>query len=349
MSAMTKNKCIKIISIILICLFAVGIVIGAAFLGVFLYKPPLDNIRTVAYITSGSISDESSLKNYDFSKITHVIYAFAYINGSTFEVYIDKAEKLRLLSDYLKRDYPEVKLMLSVASAPENDGFCDTAHSEERRVRFAEQCVAFMTEYGLDGMDIDWEYPAYSGMGRKICSSCASDHEKLLAVLRDKMPKDAILSFAGANSSMLLNKYKNRKLAKIVDFVNVMLYDFALDNNGNFGYTKNIMFEYNLAGYSKEQLNFGLPFYGRSKNKDLDYPSYSDICARIERGEGEFIEKRNTSILRLSGGDVSFDSKEKISSKVKYVKERGYGGVFCWHLACDRDGELMTIIAAELS
>jgi len=348
MSDMTKSRRNKIIALILIIIFVAGVIIGAAFLGVFLYKPDIDEIRMLAYITSDSVTDDGSLVKYDFSKTTHIIYAFAYIDGTTFEVYVDKPEALQILSQYLKKNYPEVKLMLSVASAFENDGFCDTAHVDEKRSGFAKQCVALMTKYELDGIDIDWEYPGFKGMGRKICSSCSSDHEKLLATLRSEMPDGAILSFAGAGSSIILNKYKNRKLAKIVDFVNVMLYDFSLDNNGNYGYSKNIIYEYNLAGYSKTQLNFGLPFYGRSENKNLDYLSYAQLCEMVERGEGKLVEQTNTSIVQIYGGGVSFDSKEKISAKVKYVKKTGYGGLFCWHLACDRNNELLTIIYDEL-
>ena len=44
-----------------------------------------------------------------------------------------------------------------------SDAFPSMAASSSARKRFASQCVELIEDYGFDGIDLDWEYPGYSG------------------------------------------------------------------------------------------------------------------------------------------------------------------------------------------
>lgn len=331
-----------VIASVLVVVF-VAVVIGATFLGLFLYNPHLDGgVRVLAYITSSSVAEVENLEEFDFSNVTHLIYAFAKVREDNFEIYVEDEEALARLSSHVAEHYPNVKFMLSVASAWENDGFCRVSHTQDGRSYFAEQCAELMSAYDLDGIDIDWEYPNYEMGGRRVCEDCVSDHASLLETLRYTLPKGALLSYAGACGT-LARGYENDRLRKVVDFVNVMLYDYSQEHNSPIADSAYSAWRYQVLGYSKEQINWGLPFYGRCADEGYDYFSYAQIEDLISRGEATLHEDKDESYAMYQGHRLSYDSKSIILKKAQIVKKRGYGGVFCWNFSCD-NGELMPLI-----
>lgn len=343
-----KPKAKKVLTIILIVLAISVTIIGAVFLGLFLYNPPLDDgVRVLAYITSASVVNAEDLSEFDFSTVTHLIYSFAHVKESDFTIYIEEEDSLARLSEYIHEFYPNVKLMLSVGSDWNDDGFCRMSHSKEGREFFANQCSSIMRKYRLSGIDIDWEYPNFDMYGRHRCRSCPTDHATLLETLRNLLPSDALLSYAGPGSAGLACGFINDRLSKIVDFVNVMLYDFSLKKNSPVSSSAYGAWNYQLLGYSKKQINWGLPFYGRCADEGYDYYSYSQIQALILEGRATLHQNTNQSYAMFDGHRLSYDSRDIIMKKTQLINKRGYGGVFCWHFSCD-NGELMSLIWNEL-
>lgn len=336
---MKSNKR-KIFIIILICVFFAFLIIGSVFLGIYLYKPESPE-RIVAYLSSEAIVDEHSLEKFDFSKTTHLIYAFAHVDGKSLKIYIENESGFAILANCLQEKYPNVKLMLSVASAWENDGFCAVSRTSENRRSFALQCADYMEKYSIDGIDIDWEYPSYQMADRPICKDCVYDHASLLETLREILPSGSVLSYAGDWNGFLL---RHNRLKKVVDFVNVMLYDNSLSDNSPFSRSKNAMYNYCLKGYSKTQLNWGWPFYCRSETPECDYFTYAKIIDLAISGDAQIFDYRNCTYAMYNGNKLSFDTYAQIVKKTKYARKTGYGGVFCWNLAYDRDCELINAI-----
>lgn len=330
----------------ILILVLVALIIGATFLGIYLHDSNREDFRVLAYFTPRSDYVEEDIEKYDFSKITHLIYAFANVRSDTLELYIKDEEIFAYLVRHLKENYPNVKIMLSVGSSMENDGYCSIASTVEGRDSFVRQCSAIIEGYGIDGIDIDWEYPGYSMFDRKVCSNCVSDHASLIEALREGLPDGAVLSYAGCGNA--LGWYDHKRLSKVVDFVNVMLYDFSLENNSPFDSAKKAIYNYQLKGYRKDQLNWGVPFYGRCAVEEYDYRTYAQIMDLADMGELQIVQEKNRSYAYYKGNLLSFDSREQILKKSKYVKKRGYGGVFCWNMTYDRDGELMSLIWNEL-
>lgn len=61
--------------------------------------------------------------------------------------------------------------------------FAAAAVSPEKREAFAQSCIALVENYGLDGIDIDWEYPKND--------SEAKDYVALLKVVRQRLDEMA--------------------------------------------------------------------------------------------------------------------------------------------------------------
>ena len=138
--------------------------------------------RIVAYFPEWAVYRRNyHVANIPADKITHVNYAFAKPTADgdcvLFDAYaaIDKAypgdkwDQGVLRGSFnqlqiLKKKHPHLKTLISVGGWTLSGPFSDIAFTEEKRVKFAKACVAFMVKYGFDGVDIDWEYPVSGGL-----------------------------------------------------------------------------------------------------------------------------------------------------------------------------------------
>ena len=124
-------------------------------------KKKADETVIVAYVTSwtNEVPDPSTM--------THINYAFGHVNDTFNGVRIDNPDRLRMIVG-LKAKNPALKVMLSVGGWG-SGRFSEMAATTENRMAFAKDCKRVVEEFGLDGIDIDWEYPTQSQA--KISSS----------------------------------------------------------------------------------------------------------------------------------------------------------------------------------
>src|SRR5688572_6166386 len=116
--------------------------------------------KLIAYVTGWS-----QPVSIDTSRITHVNFAFARIDGQDRVVLPDEASARRLAEIVaLKRTAPALRVLVSVGGWGA-DGFSDAALTDESRARFADSGVELLKRYALDGIDLDWEYPGQPGPG----------------------------------------------------------------------------------------------------------------------------------------------------------------------------------------
>jgi len=135
--------------------------------------------RVVGYFCEWGIyaaHDNYYVTDIPFEKLTHINYAFVGLNPSTLAVDIydpwattdivypgekwDTTYKGNLgMLRKMKEQYPHIKVLISVGGWTKSHGFHNAAATDANRKTAAKNLVAFMKQYGLDGVDIDWEYP----------------------------------------------------------------------------------------------------------------------------------------------------------------------------------------------
>jgi len=169
-----------------------------------------------------------------------------------------------------------------------SDNFPKVAADAAKRTRFAEQCVELIKDYDFDGIDLDWEYPAY-----KDHSGTPEDTENfvlLLQELRSKLDEYGattgkyyeITAAVGCGPSVIAG-YDIPNTAPLLDQINLMTYDFFGAWSDRTGANAPVYYQgfpdgdewsrWNVDGCVKNwreggavdtQLNIGLPFYGQS-------------------------------------------------------------------------------------
>lgn len=168
--------------------------------------------------------------------LTHLNYAFAYLDPSTFKVTtMDAATPTSLFDDIsdLKVDNPDLKIFVSLGGWTFSDNdtytqpiFGNIARSASNRQTFADGLVTFLNHYGFDGVDLDWEYPGAPDRGGK--SDDTSNYVELVKTLRatfDRSGRSLGLTFTAPSSFWYLRWFDLPGMMKYCDWVNLMSYD----------------------------------------------------------------------------------------------------------------------------
>ena len=170
----------------------------------------------LAYVTAWS----NIMPDTDW--VTHINYAFGHVNDTFNGVRIDNEERLRSIV-LLRKQKPSLKIMLSIGGWG-SGGFSEMAADETGRKAFAADCRRVVEVFGLDGIDMDWEYPTSDDAG--ISSSPGDKHNFTLLMrdIRAAIGEEKLLTFASAANADYVDF---RAVDDYVDFVNIMTYDMA--------------------------------------------------------------------------------------------------------------------------
>lgn len=302
----------------------------------------------VAYVTSWSRVMP------DPFVMTHINYAFGHVNDTFNGVRIDNPRRLKAMVS-LKDKNPALKVMLSVGGWG-SGRFSEMAADVQNRLSFAQDCLRIVEEFGLDGIDIDWEYPTSSDAG---ISSSPDDRENfnlLMKDLRTVLGSDRLLTLA---SSAYAEYIDFHTCIQYLDFVNIMTYDMAnapkhhsplYASENTKGTCEGAVKAHIKAGVPASQLVLGVPFYGRG---GTDLPKFMDYRKIVElEGYTEaWDEKAQVPYLADKDGNlvIGYDNPESLVLKCSFIKENGLLGGMYWDYAGDKDnGELQKTLANEL-
>lgn len=304
----------------------------------------------VAYVTSWS--DVMPDPQY----MTHINYAFGHVNESFDGVKIDNEERLKQIVD-LKKQKPELNVLLSIGGWG-SGRFSEMAANEEFRQAFARDCDRVVKEFGLDGIDIDWEYPTSS---MADISSSPDDTENFTLLMRD------IRSAIGDKKELTLATVASARyidfkaILPFIDFVNIMAYDMASapkhhsalypsENSGDITSDQAVTAHLN-AGVPLSKLVMGMPFYGRGGN---GYPSFQDFN-KVGNTNEDYTEKWDSVAqvpYLVNKNDTlvfGFENPRSLAIKCQYILDRDLLGGMYWDYSGDNEqGDLRRTVAENL-
>ena len=145
-----------------------------------------------------------------------------------------------------KAKNPHIRTVLSVGGWVWSTKFSDAVASADSRQKLASSCVKIMLDYGLDGLDIDWEFPGggdgKTNLGPTGTSFKREDTENLIALFGEfrnqfkalKSPKkDSYLLTFDVHSLPMwyLNRNQLGRMASLLDWFNVMNYEVKSKKN----------------------------------------------------------------------------------------------------------------------
>ena len=236
-----------------------------------------------------------------YKKLTHIAHAFATLPGNpdgTIRVPEDFVEPA-LIS---KAHAAGVKVLLSIGGGDGVQGprFNRMARDEDRRRTFVRSVHTFLETYGYDGVDIDWEVP--NAADRANCTT-------LMQELRNELPAPRwIIAMAiPADPRSWGVGFDVPALAPILDFINVMTYDFHGPWSDHAGHNSPLALNpddpelegsvetsidlfANDYGVPPSKLNFGTAFYGYEFRGIRALWEHCDGCEVIGRNYASYIK-----------------------------------------------------------
>lgn len=311
---------------------------------------PVQERIIVAYVTSWSevLPDPKYM--------THINYAFGHVNETFDGVRIDNPERLRQLVA-LKQQAPQLKIQLSVGGWG-SGRFSEMAADSQKRKAFAADCRRVVEEYGLDGIDIDWEYPTSKAAGISASPQDTENFTLLMRDLRRALGKQPLLTLATVASAQYIHF---KKILPYIDFVNIMSYDMGNAPRHHAGLypsehtgwmTASQAVEAHLAaGVPASKLTMGLPFYGRGGAECPDFTDYREV----EQWTGKFTTHWDSvaqvPYLANAQGELvlGYENPRSLAGKCRYIVEHNLLGGMYWEYAGDTDeGELRRTLYENL-
>jgi chitinase len=225
-----------------------------------------------------------------FSKMTHVIHAFAEPNTDG-TLFLDPGpppllEPALITSAHANGVYVLISIGgSSTAGQPPDSTFRTISQSASLRTAFANNIVTFCTTYGYDGVDIDWEMPGAMDPTDPGATDRANFDLMIQAIriafnsaLAPPLSPTWLISIATSCDNWGAQWLDYPTLNNYVDFYNDMTYDMHGSWNNTMGYNAPL-FQGNYAednlcdqtamdymlttrGVPAAQVNMGIPFYG---------------------------------------------------------------------------------------
>lgn len=310
-------------------------------------------------------------RDIDPNICTHIIVSCAKIQNSTIVPLAKEHTKVYSEVVNLKKQNPNLLVLLCLA-----EGFESLVRDQEAVAIFAFNAYQFLVSHGFDGLDLDWEFPGWPAW--KKDSREREQFTYLVLQLNNALklashPPLKLSLAVGTPQSIVDSSYEVPELAKNVDFVSLMGYDYhmfqsympftghnspltpSLNEIGllatlNIEWTANYWVE---KGMPKEKIVIGIPTYGRTwKLLSEDWYnvgapavgsgilngvlSYTEACIFVKEGATRYFDSYCQVPFSVRERDwVSYEDKESITAKAKWVKDNGFAGVMTWNLNSD--------------
>lgn len=291
-----------------------------------------------------------------------------------------------MIAKELKRKYPNIKVLVSVGGAGTSKVFSSLTSSPDSRAIFVDDAVRFIRGYGMDGIDIDWEFP---GMDKETRASDRVNFTALIQELRYALDKASIddgkryyLTVASGAFEYYLTYIEPVKIANLVDYFHIMTYDFFGQWNETTGHhanlfgsaqrpkgysVKRITESYIKAGVPRSKIVIGAAFYGREwtnvastdnglyqKGKGVGSVNYKKIKTIINQNGYKNIWDSHACAPYLYNPTtktfISYENRKSVYLKVNYAYTNSLAGIMYWEHFSDYNGELSgTIINQALT
>ncbi|MEO6188048.1 MAG: glycoside hydrolase family 18 protein [Ginsengibacter sp.] len=338
----------------------------------------------IAYV--GGFRGIAEIDALDPNKLSHINYAFVDVKNNRAWLHNLATDTInfRRLNELKKRN-KDLKLLISMGGWTWSKNFSDAVLTDTSTHAFAYSCIDIVADYNLDGVDIDWEYPGLKGDNNKFRPEDKEGYTRLFKELRQGLDslqkithkKYFVTTAVGAHQNYIEHTEMDN-VAKYVDFVNLMSYDYAGPRNTISSHHTNLYTSssdtsqestdksvkaFIAAGVPADKLVVGFGFYGKgwemetTDNNGLYRKTVKPIRAggfdllrdSLEDKNGyikywDDVAKAPYLFNAQTKYFITYDDERSIREKCEYIKKHGLAGAMFWEYADDKREILLDVI-----
>ncbi|KAJ8796809.1 hypothetical protein J1605_000100 [Eschrichtius robustus] len=278
-------------------------------------------------------SGTSPGQDVDPNLCTHLICAFAGMNNHQLSSIAWNDETLYKEFNILKKMNPKLKTLQATGGwSFGTQKFMDMVAIADNQQTFVNSAIRFLCKYGVDGLDLDWEYAGSRG-------SPPSDKQCFIALVQDLANAFQQEAQASGKAHLLPSTavpagphctkagYEWDKIALKLEFLSFMAYDIHGSWEKNTGHNSPPMRDRERLGPWPNSM-WTLPC------NEGGLLAYYEVCSWKGAAEHR-IKDQKVPYAFQSNQWVGFDDVESCKIKVSYLKQTGLGGVMVWTLDMD--------------
>jgi len=314
----------------------------------------------------------NGLRPGDFERLTHVNFAFAVVkDGKASVEHWFAGENGDKPVRELMNNKGHLKTLLSIGGWGAG-GFSPACETAEGRELLSKSFIDIVNDYGFDGVDLDWEYPAIGWSGIEAKPEDVKNYTAWVEMLREMLGPDKLITMACGGSQECVDKLELDKLVPLMDCFNLMTYDlcrfdrtshhtslFPSDlcsaNTGD-----NVVKLYVNAGVPKSKITLGSGFYARIYHDvdGMDKPTTENSGPHPSWSGGykqnmDFTAGSSTGLMYDDVAEAAwaydnskrelytFDNDRSVNAKRKYCIDTGLAGVMFWEYNCDDENSTL--------
>jgi len=277
--------------------------------------PVFAQFKVIGYLPSWN----GEVSAVQFNKLTHVNYAFLLPNADGSLKPIENPAKLQNLVSTAHAS--GVQVIISVGGWLDgNPGvFVSIGNNAGYTSAFATNLVNFVNQYGLDGVDIDWEHPD---------ANSANGYASVMQRLATEMHNRGKLLTTAVAGGTWAGPYIQASVLSNVDMLNIMAYDDTPPNHSTYSLASQSISYWRGRGLAASKIVLGVPFYGQ--------PNGVPFATLLAQGADPNADLFN---------GVGYNGIPTIKSKTNLAFDQA-GGIMIWQLGQDATGanSLLTAI-----
>uniref|UniRef100_A0A914H6Z6 GH18 domain-containing protein n=1 Tax=Globodera rostochiensis TaxID=31243 RepID=A0A914H6Z6_GLORO len=315
---------------------------------------PLAIVSVSSYRVVGYYQGNRAMTSAQAKKLTHLILAFSVPDVQGNLSPLTSVQKQALKTG--KSANNALKVLIAIGGGGFNPStFTSLTSNSGTRKAFIAKIVYFLKSNGLDGADIDWEFPT------------ANDKANYVTFLT-----------SAASAFYLDPGFDLAGIAAAVDFINVMCYDYyggwskestgpnsALYQGGSADPSDSLNTNWTIAYHLSKmrnpgKLNLGVPFYAKYWN-NVGAPlkgdglwrqlgtygtelAWRDLSTSFDLTKMTYHKTAKTPYIYDASSKkfLTFDNPQSLKDKIQYVASHKIGGTMIWSI--DQDDDKLSLL-----
>ncbi|MFO6425192.1 glycosyl hydrolase family 18 protein [Motilimonas sp. KMU-193] len=263
---------------------------------------------------------QGSTAEVQYDKLTHINYSFLLPNADGSLKPIDAPQTLIDLVSRAHAENVKVGIAIGGWNGGNDSAFETLAANPVSRANFVNNVMAFVEQYNLDGVDMDWEYPDPGASAQRY--TLLMDELSKALKPKGKFLTAAVVAYGYTGAGV------ENAVFEDIDFLNLMAYDANNSDHSTYQVAVESINYWSGRGLAKEKIVLGVPFYARPT-----WQKYRDI-----------VTADPTAACRDQSGGGYYNGIPLIKEKTKLALEQA-GGIMNWELTQDAPNQYSLLTA----